>query len=159
MDPLIYKWLDFGNGKQRLSELALSVFLKSPSNLIRVCHDSEGRPYQFFCLQGFNSAFRTATIWAARGHLRPPVRVRGTDNLIEMLRIAFCDFGLKSVSAWAVECNRLSITGMEKVGFREFGRQRQCHVIDGEFYDRVHLDITANDFFRLHNLPRLNESK
>jgi hypothetical protein len=34
---------------------------------------------------------------------------------------------------------------LERLKFRFYGRQRQCHCIDGRFYDRLYFDLLASE--------------
>jgi len=58
--------------------------------------------------------------------------------------VAFQELGLHSVNTWTVEHNA-SRRGAERLGFRFIGRQRQCHLIDGQPYDRLLFDLLASE--------------
>lgn len=42
--------------------------------------------------------------------------------------------------------NERAIKCYKKVGFKEFGRRRQCYFLNGKYYDRIYMDILANEF-------------
>jgi ribosomal-protein-alanine N-acetyltransferase len=62
-----------------------------------------------------------------------------------MLDIAFSHLGLHSISAWTVVTNLASARILEKNGFTRIGVRRQCHRIDGRFYDRLLFDLLRED--------------
>jgi hypothetical protein len=146
-DPLIYKWLDFGGGRQCLTVPELRVFMTSPINFVRVVHVPDGQPHAFFCFQGLTGGFGTAMLWGVRAIVRPPFRSRADYETRRILQVGFEELGLHSVNTWAVECNHVSLKVIRRVGFREIGRQRSCHVIDGVRYDRIHFDMLAKEYF------------
>jgi RimJ/RimL family protein N-acetyltransferase len=61
-----------------------------------------------------------------------------------MLTLAFEELGLHAVTTWVVEHNP-SIRLVEATNFRFIGRQRQCHYIDGEPFDRLLFDLLASE--------------
>ena len=42
--------------------------------------------------------------------------------------------------------NPRAIRCYEKVGFKEFGRQRQSRFVNGKYYDTIHMDILKSEF-------------
>jgi RimJ/RimL family protein N-acetyltransferase len=60
------------------------------------------------------------------------------------LTLAFQELGLHSVNTWTVEHNP-SQRGVARLGFRFIGRQRQCHFISGQPYDRLLFDLLASE--------------
>ncbi len=145
-DPRIYKWLDFGGGRQILSRSALAVAVNSGTHCIRAVRDSTGRLIGITGLQHVNSPFRTGMIWGARPTLRPPSRTNASLQIREMLRIGFTELGLRSIHAWVVERNKPSILAVLGGGMKPMGRQRLAHVIDGRSYDRLLFDIVAEEY-------------
>lgn len=143
----IHQWLDFGEGRQKMSASALIFASRSPRNVIRVTFDSNGRPFGVVALANLNRAFGTAMIWGLRPVLRPPVRSNMAIEMRHLLRYGFTELGLNSVYGFVVAGNTLSYSGMCSAGFKEVGRQRKCHVIDGQVKDRILFDITREEFF------------
>jgi RimJ/RimL family protein N-acetyltransferase len=62
-----------------------------------------------------------------------------------LLTLAFAELGLRAVNAWTVEINVPAQRVLERLGFRYIGRQRQCHCIDGQSYDRLLFDLLATE--------------
>ena len=42
--------------------------------------------------------------------------------------------------------NERAMKCYKKCGFKEYGRRRQCVFIDGKYYDKVGMDILAEEF-------------
>ena len=84
--------------------------------------------------------------WAVLGDKRYARRGYTTRAIRSMVRLGFTQLGLRSMHSWLVEDNVASIRMIERLGFRFTGRQRQCHVIDGRWCDRLLLDVLASEF-------------
>lgn len=145
-NPLNYKWLDFGLGRQSLGVTALKIMRNSQSHYIRVIHEEGGRPVGIFGLHNVDNPFGNAMLWGVRARLRPPTQVRTRNVLLKVLRHGFEAHGLHSVHAWVVDRNTPSAMLMRSIGMTEMGRMRQCHLIDGVPRDRLLFDITRADF-------------
>jgi hypothetical protein len=57
---------------------------------------------------------------------------------------AFRDLGLHAVNTWIVDENP-SIRALQRYGFRYIGRLRQRHYVDDKLYDRLMVDLLANE--------------
>ena len=62
-----------------------------------------------------------------------------------MLTLGFTRYGLECINAWAVECNHASLRILRKLNFKPIGRQRSCHYIDGQPFDRLLFELQSND--------------
>lgn len=145
-NPLNYKWLDFGLGRQTLGTAALKVMQNSASHFIRVIHEEGGRPVGIFGLHNVDNPFGNAMLWGVRARLRPPTKVRTRNVLKLVLAHGFEAHGLHSVHAWVVDRNQSSAMLMRSIGMTEMGRMRKCHLLDGVPRDRILFDITREDF-------------
>lgn len=144
----LHQWLDFGGGRQTYTAQGLLIASRSPSNVIRVVTAQPfGRPYGVVALAHVNTVFGTAMIWGLRARLRPPARTNMAAQMRVLMRHGFEKLGLNSIHGFVVDGNRPSCAGMRAAGFLEVGRQRRCHVIDGEVRDRILFDITREEFF------------
>lgn len=70
----------------------------------------------------------------------------GTETTKLVLDYAFTVLNLHSVSLITDEHNIAGQRAYRKAGFREFGRQRQGHLVGGVFQDVVHMDCLASEF-------------
>jgi len=66
-------------------------------------------------------------------------------GFILTLQKAFYDIGLHSVNGWATDGNH-TIRIFQKLGFNYIGRQRECHLQDGVYKDRILFDILHDEF-------------
>ncbi len=49
------------------------------------------------------------------------------------------------MNAWTVETNTPSLGLLQRLNFRYIGRERRCHYIDGQPYDRLLFDLLASE--------------
>ncbi len=145
-NPLLNEWMDFGNGRQALNALAISIMSRSPDHFVRVVLDAKGRLIGVFGLQQVRHPFRVAQLWGVRPMLRPPARLRNAVAMRVVLSLAFQSYNLSAVQAWAVEGNSASIRILKELGFRACGRHRRCHLIKGVMRDRLNFDLLPEDF-------------
>ena len=89
-------------------------------------------------MRGFEIPHRRQELLAPR----PIRRGLATRAVNELLTEAF-GAGLRAIAAWAVDSNTPSIRVLERNGFRLIGRQRRCHVVDGQARDRLLFDLLA----------------
>jgi RimJ/RimL family protein N-acetyltransferase len=62
-----------------------------------------------------------------------------------MLTLAFTDLRPNPVQAQVVATTLVSIRVLKKNNFWPIGRQRGCHGIDGQPYDRLLFDVPATE--------------
>ena len=103
-----------------------------------------GAPLGIVALNNVDRNMRTGTLWVVAGD--KSFRRRGWAHVASshLLTVAFQELGLHSVNTWTVEHNA-SRRAVERLGFRFIGRQRQCHFIDGQPYDRLLFDLLASE--------------
>lgn len=70
----------------------------------------------------------------------------GTEATRLTLDYAFSIAGLHSVMLWVMEYNAAAIRAYEKAGFQESGRRRQSHYASGRWWDKVMMDVLADEF-------------
>ncbi|PYQ34266.1 MAG: hypothetical protein DMF57_06780 [Acidobacteria bacterium] len=139
------QWLDFGDGQKVLTPQWLKVMAHSNRHELRVFTSDSGEPVGVVALSNIDRASRTATLWAALGDKRYTRNGYSTRALAEMLRFGFRELGLHAINTWIVEHNQ-SLKIALRLKFRQVGRQRECHWIDGRPYDRLILDVLASEF-------------
>jgi ribosomal-protein-alanine N-acetyltransferase len=69
-----------------------------------------------------------------------------TDGMILLLGHLFCDLGLRKVMAQTGEFNKPSVALLNKLGFKQDGRLRQHHELDGKFYDDLIFSLMSDEF-------------
>ena len=145
-DKRNYEWLDFGNGVQSPGPATLKIMTQKDIHALRLfTDDAAGDPIGVVGLSNVDRRFRTATIWIALGERRFSARGYAFRAGAAMLDFAFGELGLHAINAWAVDCNHASLRLIRRLHFRPMGRQRECHVVDGQLHDRLWFDILASE--------------
>src|SRR4051812_11890392 len=141
-----FQWLDFGNGRQGVTPALLRIMAQRDTHLMRVyTADDDVTPIGVVALNNVDRGFGTGTLWGLAGEKSFHIRGYGSLAASNLLAYAFSEHGLKSVNTWVVDGNP-SRRVIERVGFRYIGRQRRCHVIDGQAHDRLLYDLLADEF-------------
>ena len=140
-----HQWLDFGNGRQIITPTLLKIMAQRPTHFMRAyTSDSDDEPVGVCCLNGVDLSFGSATLWGAAGEKAFRSRGLGTLAASRVLTLGFRELGLRTINTWVVEHNP-SLRLIERLKFRYVGRQRQCHIIDGQVYDRLLFDLLASE--------------
>ena len=148
-----YQWLDFADGRQRVSAEWLKIAIQRGTHVMRLfTPDENDRRIGVVALGGINPHFRTANLWVVLGdksYARQGYSSRATSR---MLTLGFVELGLRAIHTWVVDGNP-SIHVAERMRFRPVGRQRQCHSIDGRSYDRLWFDLLASEHEESGDVP------
>lgn len=151
-DRAIYPWLDFGDGHALITPSWLKITAKRRTHVIRVFTDDvANRPIGIVAFDHVNPDFRTATIWAALGNKSFARQGYTTRAVSELLTFGFQQLGLHSVNTWVVAHN-VSASIPPRLHFREVGRLRECHRMDGRYFDRVLFDLLASEHRPLNDI-------
>ena len=142
-----YQWLDFGSGNQTLTPVSLKFMMQRDSHLLRVFTlDSDNTPIGLVALSNIALNFRTATLWYVLGDKRYAGQGYTTRAVSLILTAGFKELGLQATNAWVVEQNQPSIRVLLRNRFQVIGRQRRCHYIDGQPFDRLLFDLLATEY-------------
>src|SRR2546423_2642605 len=96
-----YKWLDFGNGVQRLTPVALRVMTQRALHEFRIYTADDGDvPAGGLGLTNLDPDFYTASILAVLGNKR--YRGSTLPACSALPTVAFKELGLEAVNAWTV---------------------------------------------------------
>ena len=138
-----YQWLD-AEVRGATPEL-LKILSLQDTHFIRVyTSDRDDVPIGICGLNRINRRAGTATFWGVSGDKSFRSRGHGTLAGSRFLTLAFRTLGLNMVDTWVVDQNP-SLRIIERLGFRYLGRQRQCHIIDGRYHDRLLFDLHASE--------------
>ncbi len=149
-----YQWLDFGSSRQGVTPALLKIMVQRQTNFIRLyTSDADDTPIGIVALTNVDRNMRTGTFWIVAGDKSFRSRGWGRIAALRFLALAFRDLGLHTVNTWIVEHN-VARRGAEQLGFRFIGRQRQCHFIDGQPYDRLLFDLLAGELPEIEHLDR-----
>ena len=144
-----HKWLDFGRGRQQLTEATLAIMIQQSFHRLftfAADGDEDGSPIGVVGLTDISDRFRSATLWYVLGD-KSYARQGYTSRAVRAaLQVAFGEMNLHSVEAWALEENHGSIVVLERNKFKQQGRRRECHELDGKLRDRLHFDILEYEF-------------
>ena len=149
-DPVNAKWLDFGDGRRRITPEWVKMATQRGVLAVRVFETDDGTPVAAAALDNINQDFRSATYWTVLGDKRFARLGYATRATIDMLTVGFEELGLHSINTWIVDGNP-SVAVARKAGFRPAGRQRQCHFIDGKPHDRLCYDLLASEHEELRH--------
>ena len=97
-------------------------------------------------LQNVNHADRRATLGILIGEANERNKGYGTEAINLLLDFAFNYLNLNSIDLTLIAVNDRAKRCYEKVGFKEFGRQREAKFVNGKYYDVIHMDILAKEF-------------
>ena len=89
---------------------------------------------------------RTAAFGIVLGEADARGRGYGTEATRLLLDYAFTALGLHSVMLITDSFNLTGQAAYRKAGFKEFGRRRQCSLLNGELLDLVYMDCLASQF-------------
>ena len=140
-----YEWLDFGDGRQHASREWLKMAMHRQSSVLRVF--TSDREYQPIGIVGFNNLnvhFGTANVWVVLGEKAFACQGYATRAVSRLMSYGFGELHLRSIHTWVVDSS-VSLKIVRRLGFREIGRQRQCHRISGRPLDRLWFDLLAGE--------------
>ena len=139
-----YKWLDFGNGIQRITPVTLKIMTQRGLHVVRLYTADEGElPIGVVGLTNVDRQFNTASIWAVLGNKRYGGCTKRA--CCKMLTLGFTELGLRAVNAWTLDTNVAAQRVLESLHFKQVGRMRQCHYVDGQPHDRLLFDLLATE--------------
>ena len=70
----------------------------------------------------------------------------GKEALNILLDYGFNYLNLNNIQLGVFSFNERAIACYKKVGFKEYGRRRKCYFLNGKYYDKVYMDILAEEF-------------
>lgn len=97
-------------------------------------------------LKNINHLHRTATLGIFIGDKECRNKGYGTDAIKLLLDYGFNYLNLKNIKLDVFEFNERAKACYEKCGFKEYGRRRKCYFLNGKYYDRIEMDILAEEF-------------
>lgn len=89
---------------------------------------------------------RTATFGIFIGEESGRDKGYGTESLRLILDYGFNYLNLNSIKLDVMEFNDRAIACYKKCGFKEYGRRRKCYFLNGKYYDKIEMDILAEEF-------------
>lgn len=127
---------------QLLHPAALKAMCLTVSHVIRVfTSEADEMPIGIVALSNLSTNFKTAMLWYVLGNKEYGGKGYTTRAAYQILRFGFTALGLQAVNAWVVETNIPSIRVLERNNFQLIGRQRRCHYIEEQGFDRLLFDL------------------
>jgi RimJ/RimL family protein N-acetyltransferase len=95
-------------------------------------------------LEDLNAAVRSAAlgIWIGKAYWD---KGYGTDAVRTLCRFGFQEMNLQRIGLSVYDVNSRGVRIYEKIGFREEGRARRAHFIDGRHIDVIRMGLLAED--------------
>lgn len=70
----------------------------------------------------------------------------GTEAIRLILEYGFKYLNLNNIKLDLMEFNERALACYKKCGFKEYGRRRKSHFINGKYYDTISMDILAEEY-------------
>lgn len=93
-----------------------------------------------------NVAARIATLGIFIGDKEERSKGYGAEAIKLLLDFGFNYLNLHEIKLDVYEFNKRAIRCYEKVGFKEYGKRRECVYINGKYYDLISMDILEREF-------------
>jgi RimJ/RimL family protein N-acetyltransferase len=123
---------------------------KNMKAFVFVIEDKETKEFLGTCgLEDIFWTSRSAVLGIAIHNPENHEKGYGTDTMKCLLKIGFNVLNLNRIELWVMEYNRRAIHVYEKVGFKEVGKKRQGHFIQGSYTDIIVMDILKSEFDEL----------
>ena len=97
-------------------------------------------------LEKINHLNRTGTLGIFIGKTEARNKGYGTEAIRLILDYGFNYLNLNNICLDLLEVNERALACYKKCGFKEYGRRRKCIYLDGKYYDRIRMDILAEEF-------------
>ena len=89
---------------------------------------------------------RTATLGIFIGEKSGRNKGYGTEAIRLILDYGFNYLNLNNIKLDVMEFNDRAIACYKKCGFKEYGRRIKCYFLNGKYYDKIEMDILAEEF-------------
>lgn len=97
-------------------------------------------------LEKINYISRRATLGIFIGDKDTRNKGYGTEAIRLILDYGFNYLNLNNIQLDVMEFNERAIACYKKCGFKEYGRRRKSEFVNGKYYDRISMDILAEEF-------------
>ncbi len=97
-------------------------------------------------LKDINVVGRTAVLGIFIGDKEERSKGYGAEAIMLLLDYGFNYLNLHEISLDVYSFNARAIKCYKKVGFKEYGRRRECIYLNGKYYDIISMDILKSEF-------------
>ena len=93
-----------------------------------------------------NQIHRTALMGVFIGDEENRGKGMGKESIKLILEYGFKILNLNNVMLNVFSFNEKAIEAYKSVGFKEIGKRREAHFINGQYFDEIYMDILEKDF-------------
>ena len=97
-------------------------------------------------LDNINRVSRTASLGIFIGDKNYRSKGYGTEAIMLILDYGFNYLNLNNIKLDLMEFNERAFNCYKKCGFKEYGRRRKSEFVNGKYYDKISMDILAEEF-------------
>ena len=97
-------------------------------------------------LEKVDNINRTATLGIFIGDKEYRSKGYGTEAIRLILDYGFNYLNLNNIQLEVLEFNERAIKSYKKCGFKEYGRRRKCKFLNGQYYDKIYMEVLAENF-------------
>jgi RimJ/RimL family protein N-acetyltransferase len=153
--PLVHSWLRDPANRQWLdleswglvSPDQLRNWNRSDRHYLRLFSSTgDSEPLGLVALSDIHAAFGTAMPWYVLGSKSHIGKFHTASAVASLIAVAFEEMELRSLHTWTVETNIPAIRLLRHSGFRFIGRQRHCHIVNGQLMDRLWFDLLKSEY-------------
>ena len=158
MIPLIARWLGDFAVQRTFGGMPRAVTIEEATTIydrwtvgkdaywFAIYERSSGRPIGHTDLFEIDWRSRTCTFGILIGEADARGKGYGTETASLILDYAFTALGFHGVTLMTDAFNLAGQAAYKKAGFKEFGRRRQCSLLNGKLHDIVYMDCLASEF-------------
>lgn len=96
-------------------------------------------------LHEIDKTSRTSTFGIFIGEKSGRNKGFGTEAVRLILDYGFNYLNLNNIKLDVMEFNERAVACYKKCGFKEYGRRRKCYFLNGKYYDKIEMDILAEE--------------
>ena len=151
--PLIFQWLSEPDNMKwldltEMTMLKLKIYaLSRPTDVYRVFSPSRSHPpIGIVAIVNIHPVHRTGMFWVVLGNKRYSRQGYTAQASSQLLQYGYSELKLNCVSSYVVENETTTPLFKSSLGFVYYGRQRQCHFVDGVMHNRLWHDMLKSEF-------------
>lgn len=123
------------NCSEKKNDVTLGIVKLDNNELIGNCR-----------LKDIDVVNRVATLGIFIGEKEERSKGYGSEAIKLLLDYGFNYLNLHEINLDVYSFNKRAIRCYEKVGFKEYGRRRECIYLNGKYYDTISMDILKSEF-------------
>ena len=145
-DPTINAVLSADWRGKRVTTTLIAIAVRNNQNRFFLIRNGL-EPCGIVALSDLDVADKCAMVWYFMGEMSLRGKGITTEAVRKLVDIAFSEFGLECIFAWAIASNADSIKLLKTVGFQEVGRIRRSVCISGRQHDKIYFDLIRDEWF------------